>query len=129
MSTVTPMLNVLGSELIACSHDPMTGYLRDGHCRTRRDDPGLHVICAQVSGAFLEYSRALGNDLVTPVPAFEFPGLKDGDSWCLCAQRWREAHEAGTAPPIYLLSTHRRALEVVELDLLLPYALDLPQNG
>jgi uncharacterized protein (DUF2237 family) len=129
MSIASPALNVLGSELVACGHDPETGYLRDGHCRTRPDDLGLHVICARVTDAFLEFSRTQGNDLITPLPAFGFPGLRHGDRWCLCARRWREALEADRAPGVYLMSSHQRALEIVDLDLLLPYALDLPQNG
>jgi uncharacterized protein (DUF2237 family) len=121
--------NALGGDLLVCGTDPKTGYFRDGHCRTRTDDRGRHVVCARVTDAFLAYSREQGNDLVTPQPAFDFPGLKAGDRWCLCALRWREAHAAGVAPPLYLQASHERVLELVELDLLLPYALDLPQNG
>ncbi len=121
--------NVLGGELELCGLDPRTGYLRDGHCRTRRDDRGLHVVCARVDGRFLEFSRERGNDLVSAVPAFDFPGLKAGDRWCLCALRWREALEAGVAPPVFLQATHERVLELIELDRLLPFALDLPRNG
>lgn len=121
--------NALGGELQLCGLDPKTGYLRDGHCRTQDDDVGSHVVCAQVSLAFLDYSRARGNDLVTPVPAFDFPGLHDGDRWCLCAHRWHQAHEAGAAPPIFLQATHEKVLRLIPLDLLLPYALDLPRNG
>jgi uncharacterized protein (DUF2237 family) len=121
--------NALGGELQQCGETPRTGYLRDGHCRTRKDDLGLHVVCAQVSEAFLQYSRERGNDLITPQPAYDFPGLSPGDRWCLCAKRWREALLAGVAPPIFLQATHERVLEVVELDQLLPYALDLPRNG
>jgi uncharacterized protein (DUF2237 family) len=121
--------NVLGRELQACGLDPETGYFRDGHCRTGAHDVGRHVVCAQVTEGFLAFSRARGNDLVTPQPAFGFPGLRDGDRWCLCAARWREAEEAGVAPPVYLEASHERALEVVDLDRLLPYALDLPRNA
>ena len=129
MSTGEPSRNALGDEMQPCGLTPKTGYLRDGHCRTRPDDLGLHVVCAQVTDEFLQYSRERGNDLITPVPAYDFPGLKQGDRWCLCAQRWLEAHEAGVAPPVFLQSTHQRALEVVDLDVLLPYALDLPLDS
>lgn len=121
--------NALGGELQLCSLDPRTGYFRDGRCRTRRDDLGSHVVCAQVTDEFLRFSRERGNDLVTPVPAHGFPGLRPGDRWCLCALRWREAHEAGLAPSLFLQATHERVLSVVDLDLLLPYALDLPRHG
>ena len=121
--------NALGTELQLCSLDPKTGYLRDGHCRTRPDDLGSHVVCARVTGQFLAFSRAQGNDLVTPGPAYGFPGLRDGDRWCLCAMRWHEAHEAGVAPPVFLQATHERVLQLVSLDDLLPYALDLPRNA
>lgn len=121
--------NALGTELQLCSLDPKTGYLRDGHCRTRDDDLGSHVVCAQVTGEFLAFSREQGNDLITPIPAYDFPGLRDGDRWCLCAMRWHEAHEAGVAPPIFLQATHERVLKLVPLDVLLPYALDLPRNA
>ena len=121
--------NALGGELQVCGLDPKTGYFRDGRCRTREDDRGRHVVCAQVTEEFLAYSRAQGNDLVTPQPAFDFPGLKPGDRWCLCALRWREAHDAGVAPPVMLQATHERVLDLVELDILLPYAVDLPQHA
>jgi len=121
--------NALGGELQCCGLDPKTGYLRDGHCRTRPDDRGLHLVCAQVSDTFLEHSRERGNDLISPRPDYDFPGLKAGDRWCLCANRWREALLAGVAPPVFLQATHERVLEVVELDLMLPHALDLPRNG
>jgi uncharacterized protein (DUF2237 family) len=121
--------NALGGELQVCGLDPKTGYFRDGRCRTREDDRGRHVVCAQVTEEFLAYSRAQGNDLVTPQSAFDFPGLKAGDRWCLCALRWREAHDAGVAPPVMLQATHERVLDLVELDILLPYAVDLPQHA
>jgi uncharacterized protein (DUF2237 family) len=130
MSNVTDLArNALGGELQVCGLDPKTGYFRDGRCRTREDDRGSHVVCAQVTEEFLAYSRAQGNDLVTPQPAFDFPGLKAGDRWCLCALRWREAHDAGVAPPVMLQATHERVLDLVELDILLPYAVDLPQHA
>jgi hypothetical protein len=109
-------LNVLGTELVDCSLDPLTGYFRDGCCNTIDRDRGLHVICARLSAEFLEFSRSRGNDLITPRPEFNFPGLKPGDQWCLCALRWKEALDAGVAPPVVLQATHERALEVVTLD-------------
>jgi uncharacterized protein (DUF2237 family) len=107
--------NVLGEPLEPCSKDPMTGFFRDGCCRTDEHDHGSHTVCAVMTEAFLSFSRARGNDLVTPVPAYRFPGLKPGDRWCLCVSRWREALVAGVAPPVVLRSTHLRALDVVTL--------------
>lgn len=121
--------NALGGDLQACGLDPKTGFFRDGSCRTQANDRGRHVVCAEVTEEFLTFSRSRGNDLITPRPAFDFPGLKAGDRWCLCALRWREAHDAGVAPPIYLRASHERLLEIVDLDILLPYAKDLPQNS
>ena len=108
--------NVLGTPLRACSYDPLTGYLRDGCCHTREDDTGSHVICARVTAEFLAFSKARGNDLVTPRPQWRFPGLKPGDRWCLCALRWKEALDMGCAPPVVLESCHERALDYVSLD-------------
>ena len=118
-------LNVLGAPLAPCSIDPMTGFYRDGCCSTGPEDVGRHVVCAEVTAEFLAYSRARGNDLVTSRPEFGFPGLKPGDRWCLCADRWREALEAGVAPPIVLRSTHQHALRHVDLEDLKSHALDL----
>ena len=98
--------NVLGTTLQSCSMDPPTGFFRDGCCRSGADDQGLHLVCAEMTNEFLEFSRDSGNDLITPVPAFRFPGLKPGDRWCLCVKRWKEAFEAGIAPKIVLESTH-----------------------
>ncbi|MDJ0735429.1 MAG: DUF2237 domain-containing protein [Nostocaceae cyanobacterium] len=119
---MTEAKNVLGGELESCCTFPMTGYYRDGFCRTGGQDFGMHVVCAQVTAEFLEYTKSQGNDLSTPVPQFNFPGLKPGDRWCLCAARWQEAMDAGVAPPVVLSSTHIRALEVVSLDELKKYA-------
>ncbi len=110
--------NVLGTALQACSTEPMTGYLRDGHCRACPGDRGQHTVCARMTTAFLEYSRDQGNDLITPMPEYQFPGLKEGDLWCLCALRWVEAHEAGCAPLVHLESTHLSVLEYVDLETL-----------
>jgi uncharacterized protein (DUF2237 family) len=107
--------NVLGRPLADCSHRPRTGYFRDGSCRTGSDDRGVHVVCARVTEEFLAFSRDRGNDLVTPRPAWGFPGLKPGDRWCLCAARWKEALDAGAAPPVVLEATHVAALEYVSL--------------
>ncbi len=107
--------NVLGSELKACSLDPLTGWLRDGCCNTDARDYGVHTVCVVVTDEFLEFSRSVGNDLSTPVPAFRFPGLKAGDRWCLCAARWVEAKEAGMAPDVVLEATHARTLEWASL--------------
>ncbi|MFY8202162.1 MAG: DUF2237 family protein [Pirellula staleyi] len=115
--------NVLGTHLENCSTDPMTGFFRDGCCRTGADDLGLHLVCAEMTQEFLEYSRSRGNDLIRAVPTFQFPGLKSGDRWCLCVQRWKEAFEAGVAPRIVLESTHISALEFVDLSDLEDHAI------
>jgi uncharacterized protein len=115
--------NVLGGELEPCGTDPLTGFYRDGCCETGPDDAGVHVVCAEVTDAFLAFSRSRGNDLVTPQPAFGFAGLRDGDRWCLCASRWAEALEAGVAPPVRLEATHARALEWIDLADLEAHAL------
>ncbi|GAB3484007.1 DUF2237 family protein [Polaromonas eurypsychrophila] len=107
--------NVLGTELVPCSYDPLTGYFRDGCCNTDASDLGSHLICVRVSANFLAFSTERGNDLSTPRPEYRFAGLKPGDRWCLCANRWREALEAGAAPPVVLESTHINALKIVSL--------------
>lgn len=116
-------VNVYGEPLASCSEDPITGFFRDGCCNTTAGDTGSHTICAVVTAAFLAYSKAQGNDLMTPNPAHQFPGLQPGDSWCLCAKRWLQAHEAGCAPKVRIRSTHRKALEVVPLEVLETYAV------
>lgn len=118
--------NVLGSPLVPCSTQPLTGFYRNGCCETGPYDHGLHVVCAGMTQAFLDYTRAQGNDLSTPVPAYHFPGLQPGDRWCLCAARWQEALEAGVAPPVVLASTHAAALRVVRLEDLQAHAVDCP---
>ena len=117
--------NVFGEALESCSDKPLTGFFRDGCCNTSNQDLGSHTVCIQVTGDFLEFSRFRGNDLSTPRPEFGFPGLKSGDRWCLCAERWREAHAAGMAPRVYLRSTHERALEIVPLSIMKAFAADL----
>lgn len=115
MDMSTP-LNVLGSALQPCCTNPMTGFFRDGTCRTDAQDRGLHVVCAIVTDEFLQFSKSRGNDLITPRPEYDFPGLTQGDGWCLCALRWREAMLEGVAPPVKLESTHAKALEVITLE-------------
>ncbi len=117
--------NVLGGRLEPCSVEPRTGFFRDGFCNTGPDDLGLHVFCARMTTRFLAFSAERGNDLSTPQPEVGFPGLKSGDRWCLCAGRWREALDAGVAPPVVLSATHEEALAVVALDDLKHHAIDL----
>ena len=118
-------VNVFGETLESCGQDPVTGFFRDGCCNTSDQDTGSHTVCIQVTQEFLEFSRFQGNDLSTPRPEFGFPGLQAGDRWCLCAARWREAHEAGMAPRVYLRATHERALKIVPLSLIRDFAADL----
>ena len=118
-------LNVLGQPLESCSRNPLTGFLRTGSCETCPEDIGSHTVCAELTGDFLAFSKARGNDLSTPRPELDFPGLKPGDRWCLCAGRWQEALEAGAAPRVVLTATHERTLEQVSLDDLKRHALDL----
>jgi uncharacterized protein len=108
--------NVLGGKLECCCREPYTGFYRDGYCRTGPGDYGLHTVCAVMTEGFLRFSAAAGNDLSTPVPESDFPGLKSGDRWCLCVSRWREAFEAGYAPPVVLAASHVSALEFVTLE-------------
>lgn len=115
--------NVLGTELQMCCQDPMTGFYRNGFCQTGNADVGTHIVCAQVTQEFLEFSRARGNDLITARPEYRFPGLKPGDKWCLCAERWTEALEEGLAPPILLEATHEKMLEYAEIEVLKRHAL------
>ncbi len=113
--------NVLGGELKCCCMKPLTGFYRDGFCKTGADDRGSHTICVRVTDAFLAFSKSRGNDLSTPRPEFQFPGLKDGDKWCLVAVRWQEALEAGAAPEVILEATHEAALQYVSLEDLRKY--------
>ncbi|MGP9820326.1 DUF2237 family protein [Salinarimonas sp. NSM] len=116
--------NVLGGPLALCCASPRTGFFRDGFCNTAAEDVGTHVICAVVTDAFLRFGQARGNDLLTPRPEFDFPGLRAGDGWCLCALRWREALEAGVAPKVRLAATHARALDFVRLEDLEAHAVE-----
>ncbi len=120
--------NVLGAELEPCSTDPLTGWYRDGSCRTDDSDLGSHTICAVMTREFLEHQRRIGNDLVTPNPRYRFPGLSPGDRWCVTAVNWLRAHLDGVAAPVVLASTHERALEVVPLAVLQAYAVDVPAD-
>ena len=118
--------NVLGGALLPCSVAPLTGFFRDGCCNTGPEDIGLHVVCAEVSAEFLNFSKAAGNDLSTPRPEYGFAGLAAGDRWCLCAARWEEARRAGFAPPVLLEATHEAALQICSLDDLMAHAVDAP---
>jgi uncharacterized protein (DUF2237 family) len=117
--------NVLGGELASCSTSPRTGFYRDGCCNTGPEDHGLHVVCAQVTSDFLRFAHGQGNDLITPAPQYGFPGLKPGDRWCVCAATWRQAYEAGVAPPVVLAATHEETLAVIPLAALKEHALDM----
>lgn len=114
--------NIFGEPIKACNYDPLTGFYRNGCCDTGTDDHGKHTVCAIMTDEFLQFSKAKGNDLSTPVPQFNFPGLKDGDRWCLCVLRWKEAYEAGCAPYIDLEATNEKSLDFVEMESLLEYA-------
>ena len=117
------VLNIFGEEMDACCFDPLTGWKRDGYCNTDDFDHGSHVVCCEVTDAFLAFSKERGNDLSTPRPEFNFPGLKEGDRWCPCAMRWQEAFEAGVAPRVFLESCHQKALEFVNLEDLEQHAM------
>ena len=125
MVSMEKQKNVLDSELQDCGIDPMTGFYRDGCCNTGAGDVGTHTVCAIMTDEFLEYSKSKGNDLITPRPEFDFPGLKPGDAWCLCALRWEEARQAGCAPRVKLTSTNIKTLEMVEFDDLKAHQIDL----
>ena len=118
-------INVLGEKLVICGDNPITGYFRDGKCDTCKEDFGSHTVCIETSKEFLEFSRFKSNDLSTPVPEFDFKGLISGDSWCLCAARWLEAYESNMAPRIHLTRTHIKALDIIPMELLKKYAVDL----
>lgn len=120
---IEPSVNVLGEKLQSCSTDPMTGFFRTGHCDTCAEDTGSHTVCAVLTAEFLAYSKYVGNDLSTPRPEFGFPGLNPGDHWCLCASRFLQAHDEGCAPDVNLHATHKRALDIVPLEVLQQHAL------
>jgi len=120
-----PPKNVFGERLDECCAEPLTGFYRDGNCNTGPEDFGVHTVCALMTADFLAFSKAAGNDLSTPMPQFGFDGLKPGDCWCLCAARWKEAFDAGHAPRVRLAATHEATLEIVPLETLKKFALDL----
>jgi uncharacterized protein (DUF2237 family) len=120
--------NVLGGPLESCSTAPLTGFFRDGCCRTAPEDLGSHTICAVVSAEFLEYQQSIGNDLSTPLPHYGFPGVEPGDRWCVTARNWLRAHEDGVAAYVVLAASHERALDIVPLDVLKQYAVDVPAD-
>ncbi len=120
--SIEPDVNVVGGQLLPCSADPVTGFYRNGCCSTGPEDVGSHTVCVILTDEFLEFSKAAGNDLSTPMPQWGFPGLSTGDRWCLCATRWLEAHEAGHAPEVVLGATHVRALEEIPIELLTTHA-------
>jgi uncharacterized protein (DUF2237 family) len=121
LSELPPAKNIFGEPLVPCSFDPLTGYFRDGCCKTNQEDVGTHVVCTLVTDEFLAFSKSRGNDLMTPVPQWGFAGLKAGDQWCLCALRWKEAFSAGLAPPVVLESTNFHALDIIERHILLQF--------
>ncbi len=128
MPKMDPSLNVLGEALQPCSQNPLTGFFRNGCCDTSEQDAGSHTVCAVMTAEFLAYSKYVGNDLSTPMPAYGFAGLKPGDRWCLCAGRFLQAHDEGCAPKVHLEATHKRALEIVPLEVLRQYAADVSQT-
>ena len=117
--------NIFGDPLVTCGKNPLTGYFRNGCCDTDSSDYGLHTVCARVTTEFLEWCKEAGNDLITPHPEFGFPGLKDGDGWCVCATWYAKAVEAGKGCPIYLKKTHEKTLDLIPIDILKKYAIDL----
>jgi len=117
--------NVFGEKLEDCSHQPLTGWFRDGCCNTNQEDQGLHTVCVRVNMKFLKFLKKIGNDLITPIPNFNFPGLKDGDSWCVCASSYAQAIDAGIVCPIYLKKTNEKTLKLIPIEKLKKYAIDL----
>lgn len=120
--------NVIGGELESCSVDPVTGWFRDGSCATSPEDLGSHTVCAVMTREFLDHQRSIGNDLMTPVPAFMFPGLEPGDRWCVTARNWLRAHEDGVGAPVVLAASNESALRIVPLEILEAYAVDVPDS-
>ena len=125
MNSVEKQKNVFGEEIETCCESPITGFFRDGFCHTDDTDEGVHTICVSMTEDFLEFSKSEGNDLSTPRPEFNFPGLKEGDGWCLCAERWVEAYEVSMAPKLYIKRTNLRTLDIVPLEILKKFAIDL----
>ena len=125
MSSVEKQKNVFGEEIETCCESPITGFFRDGFCHTDDTDEGVHTVCVSMNEDFLEFSKSKGNDLSTPRPEFNFPGLKEGEGWCLCAERWVEAYEVSMAPKLYIKRTNLRTLDIVPLEILKKFAIDL----
>ena len=123
-----PERNVIDTDLQPCSIDPITGWFRDGTCETAPEDLGSHTICAVVTNEFLDHQTSVGNDLITPMPQYQFPGLKPGDRWCVTARNWLVAYRDGVATPVVLAATHERALQIVPLDVLQEHAVDVPDD-
>ena len=117
--------NILGEEIESCCENPITGFFRDGFCNTDERDEGIHTVCVNMTEDILEFSKSRGNDLSTPRPEFNFPGLKEGDNWCLCAERWAEAYRSNVAPKLYLKKTNIRTIDIVPMEILKKFALDL----
>ena len=125
MNSELKQKNVFGEDIEPCCENPITGFFRDGFCHTDERDEGIHTVCVSMTDDFLEFSKARGNDLSTPRPEFNFPGVKEGNSWCLCAERWAEAYESDMAPKLYIKKTNVRTLDIVPLELLKKFAIDL----
>lgn len=123
-----PGRNVFGEDLDPCGIDPLTGFYRDGSCNSGPEDRGSHTVCAVVTAEFLDHQRSIGNDLSTPIPQYRFPGLAPGDRWCVTARNWLRAHKDGMAAPVVLAATHERALEIIALEILQQYAVDVPAD-
>jgi uncharacterized protein (DUF2237 family) len=117
--------NIFNEDIEECCTNPITGFYRDGFCNTDQLDFGTHTVCTLITNDFLEFSKSMGNDLSTPRPEFDFPGLKEGDKWCVCANRWLEAHENGKAPMVYLRKSHQKSTSIIDIEILKKYALDL----
>ena len=117
--------NVYGDLIDECCSNPITGFYRDGFCHTDKTDRGLHIVCALINDEFLDFSKSRGNDLSTPRPEFDFPGLKAGDSWCVCAERWKEAYEHGFAPKVYLKKTNKKTTSIIDIEILKEFAIDM----
>ena len=121
----TEILNVLGEPIESCCKDPLTGFYRDGTCNTGPEDHGVHTVCVKITNEFLNFSKSVGNDLSTPMIEYGFPGLKEGDKWCVCLSRWKQAYEENYAPKVYLASTHEDSLKIISLEILKKYAIDI----
>ena len=117
--------NIFNEDIEECCTNPITGFYRDGFCNTDKLDSGTHTVCTLITNDFLEFSKSMGNDLSTPRPEFDFPGLKEGDKWCVCANRWLEAYENGKAPRVYLRKSHQKSISIIDLEILKEYAIDL----